>query len=173
MRRLVVGVVVLCGCASAGPAAPPATVVAANATVTATVDGDTIEVRIDGRRETVRLIGIDTPETRDPWRPVMCFGPEATAFVAATVPVGTAVRLERDIEARDAYDRLLAYVYRASDGLFVNLELARQGYAEALRIAPNTAHAASIRAAVADARAARQGLWGECDSFGQPVASPP
>ena len=76
-----------------------------------------------GRDERVRLIGIDTPETVDPRKPVQCFGKEASDHTKALLPAGTAVRLERDAEARDRYDRLLAYVYRASDGLFVNLEL--------------------------------------------------
>ncbi len=82
-------------------------------------------MRIDGRKEKVRLIGIDTPETKKPDTPVQCFGPEASAYTAALVPVGTKVHLERDAEARDVYGRLLAYVYRADDGLFVNLDVIR------------------------------------------------
>jgi micrococcal nuclease len=72
------------------------------------------------------------------------------------------VRLERDVEPRDPYARLLAYVYRASDGLFVNLALAREGFARPLSIAPNTVHAADIGAAADDARAAGRGLWAAC-----------
>jgi micrococcal nuclease len=71
------------------------------------------------------------------------------------------VRLERDAEARDDYGRLLAYVHRA-DGLFVNLELARQGAATVLSIEPNTAYAAVIAEAVDEARRAERGLWGAC-----------
>ncbi len=111
--------------------------------------------------ERIRLIGIDTPETKDENSPVECYGPEATALTELLVPPGTAVRLERDLEARDDYGRLLAYVHR-SDGLFVNLELARQGAATVLSIRPNTAYADVIADAVDDARRAGRGLWSAC-----------
>lgn len=78
------------------------------------------------------------------------------------LPDGTPVRLERDREARDRYDRLLAYVFRARDGLFVNLALAREGYARPLWIAPNRAYAPDLDAAVAHARSGGLGLWGAC-----------
>jgi micrococcal nuclease len=162
--------------AEAGPAVavgppstgPPSSVdgeaaVETNAVVDHVVDGDTIDVRIAGRRERVRLIGINTPETKDPRKPVECYGPEASALTTMLLPPGTAVRLERDAEARDDYGRLLAYV-RRRDGLFVNLELARQGAAEVLSIRPNTAYADLIATAVAEARRARRGLWGACPS---------
>jgi micrococcal nuclease len=147
--------------------------VAANATVTSVVDGDTIVVRAGGRTEHVRLIGIDTPETVDPDRPVMCFGPEASAETKRLLPPGTPVELVRDPDARDAYGRLLAYVYRATDGLFVNLALAQGGFADALSIAPNTTFADDFRRAVAAARAGHAGLWGACAHFGQPAGSTP
>ncbi len=132
------------------------------ATVERVVDGDTIVVDLDGRSERVRLIGIDTPESVDPGRPVECFGKEASAFTASLLPEGTAVRLVRDVEARDRYDRLLAYVYRQPDGLFVNAELARQGYALPLTIPPDVAHADELRALAAEAREAGRGLWAAC-----------
>ena len=144
-----------------------------NGTVVQVIDGDTVVARVDGRDEHVRLIGIDTPETVDPKRPVMCFGPEASAETHQLLPAGTPVRLVRDIEARDAYGRLLAYVYRATDGTFVNLALAQGGFADVLAIAPNTAHGDELRAAVTDAKRAHRGLWGRCGSFGQPVGSSP
>jgi micrococcal nuclease len=161
-------VLVLGGCGGRAGPAPPA-----NAVVVSVVDGDTIVVRIGGRQEHVRLIGIDTPETVAPNKPVMCFGKEASKETAALLPVGTAVELVRDVEARDDYARLLAYVYRQPDGLFVNLALAEGGFADVLSIPPNTAYAGAFRAAVAAARAARRGLWGGCARFGEPVASPP
>jgi micrococcal nuclease len=142
-------------------------------TVVRVVDGDTIVVRIGGHDENVRLIGIDTPETVDPDRPVMCFGPEASAETHRLLPDGTEIRLVRDVEARDAYGRLLAYVYNAADGTFVNLALARGGFADVLAIPPNTAHGDELRAAVIDAKEARRGLWGGCRSFGQAVGSSP
>jgi micrococcal nuclease len=145
------------------PTEPTRHPVAANATVVRVVDGDTIRARLDGGgEEPVRLIGIDTPETKDPRKPVQCYGREAAARTAALLPRGTRVRLERDVEARDRYGRLLAYVFRASDGLFVNLALAREGYAQVLTIPPNVAHAEEFVAAVREAREAGRGLWSAC-----------
>ena len=97
-------------------------------------DGDTITVSVDGTKEKVRLIGIDTPETKKPDTPVQCFGPEATRSPTSLLPEGTPLHLERDVEARDKYGRLLAYVYRSDDGLFVNLEIVAKGYARLLTI---------------------------------------
>lgn len=148
---------------TAGAAGP---VAAANAVVERVVDGDTIVVEIDGRRETVRLIGIDTPETVKPNAPVECFGPEASAATGALVPPGTPVRLERDAEARDDYDRLLAYVYRAADALFVNLELVRTGHAVLLTFPPNVAHVDEFVDASRDANTAGRGLWSACADAG-------
>ena len=136
---------------------PPGT-----ATVDHVVDGDTVEVTLGRRTETVRLLGIDTPETVKPGAPVDCFGPEASARTKDLLPAGTEVRLTRDVELRDRYDRLLAYVARASDDLFVNRALVADGYARTLAIAPNDAHRAELAAAERDARAAGRGLWGAC-----------
>jgi micrococcal nuclease len=126
------------------------------------VDGDTIEVSIGGVEETVRLLGIDTPESVDPRAPVECFGREAAAHTASLLPTGTEVRLVRDIEARDRYDRLLAYVYRHDDGTFVNLALVRDGFASVLTYPPNVAHAGELTTAAAEARNDRRGLWSAC-----------
>jgi micrococcal nuclease len=134
----------------------------ANAIVERVVDGDTIAVRLGGGQSTVRLIGVDTPETVDRRRPVQCYGHEASAHTADLLPTGTPVYLVLDAEARDDYGRVLAYVYRAADGAFVNLDLAAGGFAAALRIEPNTAFSADIASAVAGARAAGRGLWGTC-----------
>jgi micrococcal nuclease len=165
---MVAGVLALGGCGGRAGPPPPA-----NAVVVSVTDGDTIVVRVGGRDEHVRLIGIDTPETVAPTKPVMCFGKEASHETAALLPPETPVQLVRDVEARDDYGRLLAYVYRVPDGLFVNLRLAEEGFADALSIAPNTTYAGAFRAAVAAARAAGRGLWGACGRFGEPVASPP
>lgn len=141
---------------------PADTVLASNALVVGVVDGDTIDVVIEGRRERIRLIGIDTPETLKPETPVECYGPEASARTAALLPASTPVRLERDVEPRDAYGRLLAYVYRAADGLFINLQLVAGGFARPLPFEPNTAHAAAIASAASAARAQSLGLWAAC-----------
>ncbi|MBA3606138.1 MAG: thermonuclease family protein [Acidimicrobiia bacterium] len=126
------------------------------------VDGDTIDVIIDGTGERVRLLGIDTPETHVDDGPPECYGPEAAAFTTSLLPVGTTVRLERDIVGRDDYGRLLAYVYRADDGLLVNEELLRQGYAQPLTIEPNGILADRFVAAAVAAEAAGVGLWAAC-----------
>jgi micrococcal nuclease len=126
------------------------------------VDGDTVRVTIGGAEERVRLIGIDTPETHGQGGLRECFGAEATERTHALLPAGTEVRLVRDVEARDRYGRLLAYVYRAHDGLFVNLRLAEEGFAAPLSIPPNVAHSA-------EARDADRGLWGMCGGPDTPV----
>ncbi len=139
-----------------------AAIVGAAATVTEVVDGDTVVVEVADRTERVRLIGIDTPEVTGGFLPAECYGDEASAFTKSLLPPGTEVRLTRDSEARDRYNRLLAYVHRSGDGLFVNLAIAENGYAEALNIEPNTTHADAFFAAAARAREKKLGLWGIC-----------
>lgn len=139
----------------------------ANAVVVEVIDGDTIVAEIRGRRETVRLIGIDTPETMHPDRPVECYGPEATAFADDLLPEGTPIRLERDIVGRDDYDRLLGYVHLATEGdggsaMFVNLEIVERGFARTLSIEPNTRFARDFVEAARRAEAADRGLWAAC-----------
>jgi micrococcal nuclease len=128
------------------------------------VDGDTIVVGVAGRQERVRLIGIDTPESVKPGTPIECFGKEASGHLASLLPEGTAVRLVGDVEPRDRYGRLLAYVYREPDGLFVNAVMARDGFAEPLTIPPNVAHSGELAAAAHSARDSRRGLWAACSS---------
>src|SRR4051812_46055646 len=86
-----------------GCARHSATATDGKATVVRVIDGDTIVVHIAGRDENIRLVGIDTPETHKPDTPVECFGPEAAARMADLLPAHTAVRLVRDVEARDKY----------------------------------------------------------------------
>jgi micrococcal nuclease len=132
------------------------------------VDGDTL-VAADER---VRLIGVDTPESADPRRPVQCFGREASTYLSKLLPQGTPVRLVADVEQRDRYDRLLAYVYRLSDGMFVNAELVRSGYAQVLTVPPNVAHADRFVTLAAEARRVGRSLWSACppgDGSGRPV----
>jgi micrococcal nuclease len=143
-----------------GSGGPPA---AAEGLVLKVVDGDTIHVLVAGHREKVRYIGVDTPETKHPTKGVQCYGRAASAFNERLVG-GERVRLVRDVEARDRYGRLLAYVYRARDGLFVNAELARLGYAQPLAIAPDVRHAARFAALAREARRTGRGLWSACRS---------
>ena len=152
---------------------PPAV---ARATVVRAVDGDTLEVRLDGgdRTEDVRLIGVDTPETVKPDTPVQCFGPQASAF-QHRVAEGRRIRLVVGVEPRDVYGRLLAYVYlppaaqvsdnpkrRAQRERFINAELLRHGLARTLAIAPNIRFAERFEALERDAARAGRGLWGRC-----------
>jgi micrococcal nuclease len=122
------------------------------------VDGDTI-VLAGGER--VRYIGVDTPESVKPGTPVQCFAKAASRFNARLVE-GKRVRLRYDAERQDRYGRTLAYVYREADGLFVNAELVRRGYATTLTIPPNVAHADDFRKLASAARRAGRGLWSSC-----------
>ncbi len=140
----------------------PASGEAGTGRIVRVVDGDTVVVDLGGNDEHVRLLGIDTPESVDPRSPVECFGKEAAARTAALLPPGTEVRLVRDVEARDRYSRLLAYLYRVHDGTFVNLELVSEGYAAVLTYPPNVAHADELAAAAARARSEGRGLWSAC-----------
>jgi micrococcal nuclease len=125
------------------------------------VDGDTIRVNLGGSEERVRYIGVDTPETVKPGTPVQCFGKAASAYNKRLL-AGHSVRLVFDAERRDRYGRLLAYVYRQPDGLFVNADLVRRGYAQPLTIPPNVRHAPEFRALARSARHAGRGLWRAC-----------
>ena len=137
---------------------------AVRANVTHVVDGDTIDVELpDGDEESVRYIGIDTPEEVRPDTPVQCYARRAAAENARLV-AGRNVRLVLDVEPRDRFGRLLAYVYRASDGLFVNASLVRGGFARTLTIPPNVRYADRFAALARQARRAGRGLWSACPS---------
>jgi micrococcal nuclease len=125
------------------------------------IDGDTVVVAFaGGARDTVRLLGVDTPETHHPTRGVECFGPEASAFTTEWL-LGRLVRLESDVERRDVYDRRLAYV--VLDGARFNDELLRRGYARFLVIPPNDRHGRAMLAAELVARRHGRGLWAACE----------
>jgi len=126
-------------------------------------DGDTIRVALAGGVERVRYIGIDTPEEVRPDTPVQCYARRAAAENARLV-AGREVRLVLDVEHRDRFGRLLAYVYRDGDGLFVNAELVRSGFARTLTIPPNVRYAARFAALARQARRASRGLWSACAS---------
>jgi micrococcal nuclease len=130
-----------------------------SAVVVKAVDGDTIDVQIGDQVDTVRLLGIDTPETHHPTKPVQCFGPEAAAYTKSRLE-GRTVVLEADVEPRDLYDRRLAYVYL--DGRRFNDELLEKGYARLLVIPPNGSHARTMLAEELEAKRNGIGLWGAC-----------
>jgi len=142
-------------------------------TVDRVVDGDTLVADVGGRYQRIRLIGVDTPETVSPVKPVQCFGKQASDHLKALLPKGTAIRLVGDAESHDRYGRPLAYVYRQSDQLFVNLELARDGYASLLTFPPNVAHESQFARAVDTARQLRRGLWGTCGGPGVALGDQP
>jgi micrococcal nuclease len=172
IRRIVVGVALVLvgacahsrGTATQGAADVPAGVAAGvpagdDVTVTRVVDGDTIVV---AGRTRVRLIGIDTPETVDPRRPVQCFGREASDHMKSLLPTGAPVRLAYDADRFDRFGRTLAYVYRRRDGLFVNAALVGDGYAQVATFPPNVAHVDEFIALQRRARERGAGLWRAC-----------
>ncbi|MGI8710447.1 MAG: thermonuclease family protein [Acidimicrobiales bacterium] len=166
---LVTVVVAAAAVACTSPGAPSTVAIPGGAgrgmamTVTHVVDGDTVDLRLpDGSADRVRLLGIDTPETVKPNTPVQCYGPEASARTKALLPDGTGVLIQRDAEVRDRYGRLLAYIWRRRDGLFVNASLVTDGFARTLSIDPNTAHRSDLSQAQSGARQAGAGLWRAC-----------
>jgi micrococcal nuclease len=133
-------------------------------TVERVTDGDTIRVSGgDFDDESVRLIGIDTPEVDGPYTDAECFGVKSSARARTLMPEGSEVELVLDAQERDRFGRVLAYVYRASDGRFVNAAMVRGGFATAITIPPNVVHADRFRQLERDARDAGRGLWGACE----------
>lgn len=126
--------------------------------VTRIIDGDTIEIE-GGER--VRYIGIDTPETVDPRKTVQCFGVEASKKNKELME-GKTVRLEKDITDRDKYKRLLRYVWLGDT--LVNLALVQAGFAHSYSYPPDIKHQDKFFVAEKQAREAKFGLWGGCDS---------
>lgn len=127
--------------------------------VTRIIDGDTVEIRYDGKLTSVVLIGVDTPETVHPQKPVEAFGKEATAFTRNLL-LGESVYLRFDGNRMDKYGRLLAYLYRAPDGLFVNLEVVRQGYGRVYTASPFK-HKTLFQHYSGQAQQAGRGLWSD------------
>jgi len=130
-----------------------------DATVTRVVDGDTIHVALNGGDVTIRLIGVDTPETVAPGQPVECYGPQASRFTTSELS-GRRIALEFDQQPIDPFDRTLAYVW-LGDEIF-NETLVDEGYAEAKSYPPNTRYQARLDAAEVAARASDRGMWGAC-----------
>ena len=133
-----------------------------SATVKEVIDGDTIVLEVQNQTETVRLLGVDTPETVHPSKPIECFGPEASAFTKATLAKGSTVKLLRDVEPRDRFQRLLVYLFLA-DGTLFNQLLIDRGFARTLSIEPNTAFASQFATYESNAKDRRVGLWQYCE----------
>lgn len=130
------------------------------ALVTEVVDGDTI--KIEGHA--IRLIGIDTPETKDPRKSVQCFGKEASNKLKELVE-GKVVILQKDVSEVDKYKRLLRYILLPLDNgslLFVNDYMIREGYARALTYPPDVKYTEQFLETQKQAKAESRGLWGYC-----------
>jgi micrococcal nuclease len=149
--------VMLAAPARAYPTMPPG--VQGPFTVTKVVDGETIWVDNNGQRMKIRMIGLDTPESVDPRKPVQCFGLEASAQ-AKTILGGQSVYLETDPsqDSVDRYGRTLAYVWTTSGRLF-NLDMIADGYAHEYTYDLPYRYQQDFRAAEDDAQAQERGLW--------------
>ena len=125
-------------------------------------DGDTITINMNGKEERVRFIGVDTPETQDPRKPVQCFGKAASEFTKQLIG-NNPVRLESDqlSSNRDRYNRLLRYIY-LPDGRLVQAEIIRQGYGFAYTSFPFTKSEEFV-SYQKDAREQNRGLWNSCE----------
>lgn len=124
------------------------------------VDGDTIHILLDGRTERLRLIGLDAPEIDHPDQAAECFGEESALFTQRSLE-GRSIRIEFDVERRDRFDRLLAYVFLGRE-LF-NETLVAEGFAIERSYPPNLAHQEELRKAEIEARQDRRGLWSACE----------
>jgi micrococcal nuclease len=128
--------------------------------VTRVVDGDTIHVLLGGRIERLRLIGVDAPEIDHPEQPAECYGKESARFAQRSLD-GRTIRIEFDVERRDRFDRLLAYVFM--EGELFNETLVAEGFAIERSYPPNLAHQEELRKAEIEARQERRGLWRACE----------
>ncbi len=142
--------------APGGPALRPSA--PDDAVVDRVIDGDTVDVLLGGAVTRVRLLNIDTPETKKQDTPIECLGPEASEFLTALLPVGSTVSLEYDIERADQYGRTLAAVF-TSDGQNASVELAARGLGYSVLFEPNDRYLADVERAETDARNAGLGLF--------------
>ncbi|WP_051427424.1 thermonuclease family protein [Arthrobacter sp. H20] len=157
-RRFLIAIVlaasVVAGIAGCGPASADAQA----GEVVRVIDGDTLVINFNNEDQTVRLLNVDTPETKHPDKAVECLGPEATAFLELTLPPGTPVGLDFDVERTDQYDRVLAAVV-LENGTLVNAEIARQGLGMAVLFEPNSKYFDVVRDAQAEATTNETGLY--------------
>lgn len=141
------------------------------AKVVKVTDGDTLKIEINQIKDTIRLIGIDTPESKannkaykDAYKSkqtieiITEMGKRAANYTKSLVKKGDTVKIEFDIEKRDKYKRLLGYVY-LSNGKMLNEEIIRAGYASPLTYPPNIKYVDRFKKAYTEARTAKRGLW--------------
>ena len=123
------------------------------------IDGDTLIAEVGGEETTIRLLNIDTPETKHPDQPVQCLGPEAAAFLTERLPAGTEIELEYDQERTDRYDRTLAGVFES--GSLINAEIAREGLGVPVLFEPNDRFLPEVEEAFEAAQRDGAGLFAE------------
>lgn len=128
------------------------------ATVDRVIDGDTVKVIIGDQTETIRMLLIDTPESVHPTKPVQPFGKEASNYLKEMLPSGTKVELEYDVEKRDKYSRLLAYIWL--DDKMMNEALVEEGFARVAYIyEPNTKYETRLKKVEETAKNRKIGIW--------------
>lgn len=159
MKRLIVASIATAALV-AGSVAVSAAANADSGTVVRVIDGDTLVVSINNGDHTIRLLNVDTPETKDPDKPVECLGPQATDYLTSIIPPGTSIRLEFDKKRHDQYGRTLAGVF-APDGTLVNAEIAREGLGVPVEYDGNVKFLPPVEEAYEEARAAKSGLFSE------------
>lgn len=162
INLLLISLILLSGCSNP----PPQELL--TGTVVEVVDGDTINIKINGNEEKVRLIGVDSPETHHPSKPIQPFGPEAENYTRAQL-TGKIVYLELDVTERDRYGRLLAYVWLSPPSAITdseirskmfNAKLLLKGYAQILTVPPNVKYVDFFSKYQTEARQSDNGLWG-------------
>jgi micrococcal nuclease len=155
-------------------AVPPAAIPVELASV---IDGDTVDVVLGGRLESVRMVGVDAPETGGPYREVECFGLEGTAYLEWLLSFDGQLFIEQDVEDRDQYGRLLRWVWfdlGNGEVYLLNEAAIRAGHAERYRNTPNRRYVDELIEAEEFAQFYGLGLWGACDTGYVPVfAAPP
>ena len=135
------------------------------------IDGDTLKINYKGKEDSVRLIGIDAPESRpnkkarndaqrsgEDLKTITAMGKEATECVRSLVKQGDTLKMEFDVQKRDKYGRLLGYVY-LSNGKMLNEEIVKAGYANLMTIPPNVKYQERFLKAYKEAREHGRGLW--------------
>ena len=133
------------------------------AKVTRVIDGDTVEIMMSGKKESIRLIGVYTPETKHPTKGVQPYGPEASAFTKKNIE-GKQVWIEFDVQERDKYQRLLGYLWANQDTInktkMFNYRLVSKGVAQLATFSPNVRYVDLFKAGQAEALENNLGLWG-------------
>lgn len=155
---LITVLLLLAGCQQTTPTSSPSR---DQVKVERVVDGDTLEILLNGKKEKLRLIGVDTPEMKKPNTPIMFYGEEASQYTKKRLDKKT-IELEWDINRKDQYDRLLAYVW--IDGELFNRTLVSEGYARIATFPPNVKYVDKFKKDQEDARQKQKGLWKEYDS---------